>query len=400
MRSNWTKITVSELVANGEAEIKTGPFGTQLHASDYVEDGTPVLNAGNIGFGDIRINKLDYISDETVKRLSSHLLQPEDIVFGRKGTVERHAFIRDRHTNWFQGTDCLRLRLKSPSIEPRFVSYYFLTDYHKQWIKNQSSHGATMTSLNQAIIGRITFDLPPLPTQRRIADILSAYDDLIENNTRRIRILEGMAQAVYAETLRATSVRGKSLPEGWEEKRLGDIAQDIRRNVHPNDIDPEIPYFGLEHLPRKSIALSEWGKAGDVQSTKLAFKKGEILFGKIRPYFHKVGVAPLNGVASSDTIIIAPKSPEYFGIVLGCVFSEEFVNHATQTSQGTKMPRANWDVLVKYPVLIPPKKLLEQFNSTTKDFVELIQNLLFRNRNLRQTRDLLLPRLVSGEIVV
>ncbi len=196
------------------------------------------------------------------------------------------------------------------------------------------------------------------------------------------------------------SVQGKSLPEGWKAKTLGDIAQDIRRNVHPNDIDPETPYFGLEHLPRKSIALSEWGKVGDVQSTKLAFKKGEILFGKIRPYFHKVGVAPLDGVASSDTIIIAPKSPEYFGLVLGCVFSEAFVNHATQTSQGTKMPRANWKVLVKYPVLIPPKLLLEQFNQITQDIVEFIHNLLFRNRNLRQTRDLLLPRLVSGEIDV
>jgi type I restriction enzyme S subunit len=287
----------------------------------------------------------------------------------------------------------IALNVDQNRIDKKFL-YYRLSSNSLRELRT----GAAQPQIIIADLLKYKVNVPPLPHQRRIADILSAYDDLIENNTRRIRILEQMAKAVYQEWF--GKVDKESLPKGWEEKTLGDIAQDIRRNVHPNDIDSETPYFGLEHLPRKSIALSEWGKAGDVQSTKLAFKKGEILFGKIRPYFHKVGVAPLDGVASSDTIIITPKSPEYFGLVLGCVFSEEFVNHATQTSQGTKMPRANWDVLVKYPVLVPPKKLLEQFNNTTKDFVELIQNLLFRNRNLRQTRDLLLPRLVSGEIEV
>jgi type I restriction enzyme, S subunit len=260
------------------------------------------------------------------------------------------------------------------------------------------------------------FDLPPLPTQRRIASILSAYDDLIENNTRRIKILEQMAQAIYREwfvefrapgvklrkaTPEEQKVTGKDrFPVGWKLKQLGEIAQEVRRGVQPDQIDPETPYFGLEHLPRKSIALSEWGTARQVQSTKLAFKKGEILFGKIRPYFHKVGVAPVDGVCSTDTLVIVPKSAEYFALTLACVSSEDFVTQATQTSQGTKMPRANWDVLTKYPVPIPPQPLLEQFNSLLQDSVDLIINMVYRNRNLRQTRDLLLPRLVGEEIIV
>lgn len=124
------------------------------------------------------------------------------------------------------------------------------------------------------------------------------------------------------------------------------------------------------------------------------------MFGKIRPYFHKVGVAPLDGVSSTDAIVIVPKEPEYFGITLSYVSSEDFVNHATQTSQGTKMPRANWDVLVKYPIHIPPKDILTKHNEFIRDIVDMIQNLLFANRNLRRTRDLLLPRLVSGEVAV
>jgi type I restriction enzyme S subunit len=213
-------------------------------------------------------------------------------------------------------------------------------------------------------------EVPSLPTQRKIAAILSAYDDLIENNTRRIKILEEMAQALYSEWFvkfrfpghekvrMADSPQGR-IPVGWEVKRLGDVAQEIRQSVMPDQIDPETPYFGLEHLPRKSIALSDWGNAKEIKSIKLAFKKGDILFGKIRPYFHKVGIAPVDGVCSSDTIVISPRTNEYFPIVLACVSSEEFVKHATQTSKGTKMPRADWGVLKNYPVLMPPSPLLQ-----------------------------------------
>ncbi len=93
MTGEWRSTTIQEFVDRGEAELKTGPFGTQLHASDYVEQGTPVINVRNIGFGIIVPEKLEYISDETVNRLASHLLKADDIVFGRKGAVERHAFM-------------------------------------------------------------------------------------------------------------------------------------------------------------------------------------------------------------------------------------------------------------------------------------------------------------------
>lgn len=101
--------TIQDLQDKGEAELKTGSFGTQLHARDYVKEGTPVINVRNIGFGDIREEKLEFISEETVQRLASHLLEPGDIVFGRKGAVERHVFIQSKQAKWFQGSDCLRL---------------------------------------------------------------------------------------------------------------------------------------------------------------------------------------------------------------------------------------------------------------------------------------------------
>ena len=252
---------------------------------------------------------------------------------------------------------------------------------------------------------------PPMPIQSKIAAILSAYDDLIENNTRRIKILEDMAQTLYQEWFVHFRFPGHEnvpmvesplgpIPQGWKVGELGDLAESIRRNVKPRDVKQETPYFGLEHLPRKSIALSNWDSVASINSAKLRFKKGEILFGKIRPYFHKVGVAPLNGICSSDTIVIHPKINEYFAITLSYVSSEHFIKYATTTSQGSKMPRADWKVLVKYPVIVPPDQITQRFNTFTCEVIDKIHNLIFQNANLRQTRDLLLPKLISGEIDV
>ena len=134
--AEYSRIPVGELVASGEAELKTGPFGTQLKASDYTENGTPVINVRNIGFGGIKVDKLEFISPATRDRLSSHVLKNEDIVFGRKGAVERHVFIRQEQNGWFQGSDCLRLRFASKRVEPLFASYYFLTADHQRWMMN------------------------------------------------------------------------------------------------------------------------------------------------------------------------------------------------------------------------------------------------------------------------
>lgn len=394
--------------ANGT--IRTGPFGSQLHESDYVADGIPVVMPKNIIEGNVSISDIAMIRTEDANRLSQHRLKTGDIVYGRRGDIGRRAFVSERENGWLCGTGCLRISLGKSSLDSKFLYYYLGQSRVIGWIYNQAV-GATMPNLNTKILRSIPITYPPLPTQRKIASVLSAYDDLIENNTRRIQILEEMAQAIYREWFvnfrfpghekvgMVDSPLGK-MPEGWEIKALGEIAEQVRRNVKPEQFDPETPYVGLEHIPRRSIALADWDSVEEVQSSKLAFRKGEILFGKIRPYFHKVAVAPIDGLCSSDTIAISPMISEHFSSVLCTVSSDEFVDHATQTSQGTKMPRADWNVLVKYPVIIPQQEILRQFSELVEDIVGQIQNHTFRNRNLRDTRDLLLPKLISGEVDV
>jgi type I restriction enzyme S subunit len=246
------------------------------------------------------------------------------------------------------------------------------------------------------------------PEQERIAHILSAYDDLIENNRRRMVLLEEVARQLYREWFVRLRFPGDEhsrmttgVPKGWERKRLGDLCKEIRESMLPEALELDTPYIGLEHMPRRSISLSEWGKAEQVTSSKHRFRADEILFGKIRPYFHKVGIAFVDGIASSDVIVIRPLEDKLRGLVLLAVSSDDFVAVTAQTmKEGSKMPRADWKQMQQYSVLMPPDGLLTNFENVIQPLVDQLKTLSFANQKLRAARDLLLPRLMNGDFGV
>lgn len=159
--NGWRRTTLQEFVAAGAVQLQTGPFGTQLKASDYVEDGTPVVNVRNIGMGTIRVDKLEYVDEITVGRLSAHVLRQGDIVFARKGAVERHVLVDVSQDGWLQGSDCIRLRSTSQVVPALLLSFALREPAHQEWILTQCSNKATMPSLNQDVIGRIPILLSP-----------------------------------------------------------------------------------------------------------------------------------------------------------------------------------------------------------------------------------------------
>lgn len=297
------------------------------------------------------------------------------------------------------------VNVKSTEIDSRFLFYLFNSSVVRSQIKG-SATGATVKHTAPERIYKVEAEIPDLPTQRKIAGILSAYDDLIENNQRRIKILEEMAQSLYREwfvhfrfpgheSARFTASPLGQIPEDWEVKKVGELADQMRRGVPKGELDGPVRYVGLEHIPRQSLALDAWEETTELGSNKLTFERGEVLFGKIRPYFHKVSVAPFDGICSADTIVIRAKKPEHRALVTACVFTEAFVAHATATSNGSKMPRTDWKVLKDYLHVLPPKDLLARFSALFGNAIEQQQNLISRNQTLRRTRDLLLPKLLS-----
>lgn len=291
---------------------------------------------------------------------------------------------------------------------------FVLTDYFFYWLKVHKelilayANGATFLEISKSEFKKIKIKLPPLPVQRRIAQVLGRYDALIENYAAQIRTLEAVAQNLYREWFVRHRINGgelpidekTKLPVGWEEKELGEIAADKRRIVKAKDLEADMPYVGLEHLSIKSIIIKNCGVAEDVDSDKLSFEKNDILFGKIRPYLHKVCLSHFAGVCSSDTIVIKPIIENALGFVMLTVFDEKFVEFADKISNGTKMPRAEWSVLKTYKIAVPPEDALKAFEKIVSPMFAKMENLQTQISNLRQMRDKLLPRLLSGKIAV
>jgi len=384
----------------------------RIFAADYVSEGVPFYRGKEITEkykGSLDVSTELFITEEKFSEIERKFGAPRkgDLLLTSVGTLgspyvvkpgERFYF-KDGNLTWFRHFQ---------ELDSKFLYYWLVSPQGKAELQ-KCTIGSSQSAFTIVLLKGMEIELPPLSTQRRIAGILSAYDELIENNQRRIRILEDMARSLYREWFvhfRYPSHESVPLvdsplgqiPHGWEVKKLGDIAEYMRRNIPKGKLDEPQSYVGLEHIPRRSLALDSWETTSELGSNKLAFKKGEILFGKIRPYFHKVSIAPFDGLCSADTIVIRARQPEHYAIVVGCVSSDEFVAHATATSNGSKMPRANWGVLEEHHITIPTLTVARQFSAVVKPDIQQMQTLIFKTANLCSTRDLLLPRLLSGQV--
>ena len=427
--SGFRQSPLAELCVAG-AGIQTGPFGSQLHKRDYVEIGTPIITVEHLLDNRIGRSNLPCVSETDRKRLGKYTLREGDIVFSRVGSVDRRSLVREAEDGWLFSGRCLRVRPDHNRLDPRYLSYFFGMPAFREHIR-AIAVGATMPSLNTSLLSEVAVVYPPLVEQRRIAEILGALDDKIELNRRMNETLEQMARALYKswfvdfDPVRAKMdgwwQRGESLPgmpadlfdlfpdrlvpselgeipDGWAFHPLKDIAVIRGSNVSPTAVDPETPYVGLDHIPRRSLALMEWATAGEVTSSKAVFHPGDVLFGKLRPYFHKVVVAPIGGIASTDAVVVKPADADWSAMVVCVLSSEDFVSYTDRTSTGTKMPRTSWPIMGEYEVCLPLQSLAREFNRVTHRLIARISSNVLESRQLASQRDTLLPRLISGDL--
>jgi type I restriction enzyme S subunit len=273
-------------------------------------------------------------------------------------------------------------------VDIDYLYFLFLSQSFNQHLRSTAT-GAKILHTAPTRIEDYRFAPPAVDAQKRVGRLLRTVDDFIDNNRRRIRMLD--------ETSRLAWSHWRSHAEGVT-KPLGTVVRLVRDQADPREIDGGTVYVGLEHIPRRSLSLQEHGVASEVVSAKTVFQKGDILFGKIRPYFHKVVPAPFVGVASNDAVVMRALDPDDEFASLMCVSSDAFVAEISQSANGAKMPRADWRVMASYPVPLGTPAQRRELNNLVKPQVELMQTLSRRNATLRKLRDLLLPKLLSGEI--
>ena len=417
---HWEFTTLGEICQRGGGNIQTGPFGSQLHASDYVPVGVPAIMPTNIGENRIVEDGIVRITEEDANRLGQHRLRAGDIVYSRRGDVEKRALIREREEGWFCGTGCLKVRLGSGVVDPLFASLFLGHPAIREWIVRHAV-GATMPNLNTAIMSAVPFALPPLAEQKAIAAVLGALDDKIELNRRMNATLEAMARALFQswfvdfDPVRAKLDGRKPIgldettaalfpahfdhksegvvPTGWLATTLGEVIEisDSKR----------IPLSGREREARQGKFPYHGAASVMDYVDDFLFDGIYALMGEDGSVINEDGTPVLQYVwgkfwVNNHAHVLRGKkgiSTEHLLLHLKGSNIAPFVNGAVQ-------PKLNQGNMNRIPFMLPSPEIGQAFAKTIEPLFAQIRANTDQSRTLATLRDTLLPKLLSGELSV
>lgn len=345
---------------------------------EYYEGGTiPWIKTMEIRDGYIYDSE-EKITESGLQNSSAKFVPKESVLIAMYGaTVGRVGYLKiDSTTN----QAACALVVNSEITNPKWLYYSILATRDSLIDK---ANGAAQQNISVSIVRNHQIKYVPLEEQERIAGILGSLDDKIEANTRLIQTMDS-----YKSTLFQAHICSES--EG-ETIKVSDVATLIRENIAASDIDESMNYVALEHIPRHSLYSHEWTNSEGVMSNKSGFKVGDILFGKLRPYFHKVSIAAVDGIASTDILVLLPK-PGFEVLAQSVLSSEDLIEYATQVSSGTRMPRASWKDIMNYEVTVKNVEILQE---SLSGFDAYSRALIHENKVLTETRDALIKRLID-----
>ncbi len=381
----WVEFRFDEIAIIVDCEHKTAPT---VEKGNFYSVRTTNISQGKIDFDNCnRVNEDVYL--QWIKRATP---ETDDIILSREAPVGEVGMIKYGYKVCL-GQRTVLVKLTSSEINNHYLLYYLVNPVNKNELVEMSG-GSVVAHLNIKDIRAYELKVHPLPEQKAIAEILSSLDDKIDLLRRQNKTLEQMAENLFRQWF------VEETGEDWEEGVLGDFAVNPTNSISPINIKADVNYIGLEHINRRNITLSQFGSGQDVTSNKYAFQVNDILFGKLRPYFHKVCFAPFDGICSTDILVIRPKEKHYFSYCLFSFFQDDVVEYANIGSGGTRMPRTNWEDISQYPMCIPDDSKIREFNDLVFPSIEKIKFNQTQIRTLESLRDTLLPKLMSGEIRV
>ncbi|HEV8485593.1 MAG TPA: restriction endonuclease subunit S [Blastocatellia bacterium] len=300
-----------------------------------------------------------------------------------------------------------------PRTDRRFVYYLFNSKPVRQQIR-ASATGAKVRHTAPSRIADVKVNVPPLSIQRRIAGILSTYEELIESNQRRIRILEEMTRALYQEWFvdfrfpgheRAKLVPSshRQIPAGWEARKLAEIAEVNRAQISARTAPEQLHYIDISSVsPGQIDSITTYSFADAPGRARRIVQHGDVLWSCVRPNRRSYALVidpEADTIASTGFAVLTAKSVP-FTFLYAATTTDEFVGYLTNNASGAAYPAVTAATFERAALLIPPPRLLDGFGLATIPMVEQIHALQRQCRNLRETRDLLLPKLLSAGSVI
>lgn len=409
--AEWLRCSVGDLCKAGLAELQTGPFGSQLHAHDYVDDGIPVVPTEAIRERKIDHRVLPKILRQKADELRRHWLLPDDILFARRGVqaTGHVGYVRNEEKDFVCGTGAIRLRIQKDNgrISPEYLSHLFAAPTSIEWFKYHAI-GATMPNLNEGIIKRFSLALPLLSEQLVISKFLSALDDKIDLNRRTNETLEAMARALFKDWFvdfgpTCAKAEGRSPylapelwdlfpaglndddePEGWKSSRFGDFAG--------------LAYGkALKAEDRRAGTFPVYGSNGQVgwHDEALIRGPGVVVGRKGNPGTSQYVCTDFFCI--DTTFYVVPRHSAWSPVFLWLL-----IDHLglPALSADSAVPGLNREIAHGAQCVMPSEELAQAFGEIAAPLMALIYQNEEESCTLAKTRDLLLPRLMSGEIRV
>lgn len=372
--TEWKKYRLGDI-----AEVQTGPFGSQLHMSDYKEIGTPIITVEHLGENKIVHSNLPLVGIEDKQRLIKYTLKEGDIVFSRVGSVDRRAYISKAEDGWMFSGRCLRVRADQKNVNPKFLSFYFGQESFKETIR-RFAVGATMPSINTTLLCGVDISIPELKYQNAIAEVLSSLDDKIDLLHLQNKTLEQLAETLFRQWF------VEEAEEGCEEVTFGDLVTPKKgKNITKSQaIEGEYPVVagGLEP--------SCYHNEANTKSPVITVSSSGANAGFVRLYYTQVW--------SSDSCYIDETVTPY--VYFSYVFLREKQRQLTDKQEGSAQPHIYPIHIMELDMLNYPKELIEKFEKEATPIFQRIKSNTHQIRTLTQLRDTLLPKLMSGEVRV
>lgn len=396
-RDDWQQTTIRALVAGGVLDRPMDGNHGELHPkkSDFVAVGIPFIMASDLVDGRVDTQNCAFISKEMARSLRKGFARAGDVLISHKATMGRTAIIGEIDTDYVMLTPQVTYyRVTDTSkLEPRFLKYYFDSREFQTLFGAWGNQGSTRSYLGIGAQLDLPAVVPPIGVQRAIASILGALDDKIELNRRMNETLEGLARALFDD----------AFGDGDLDAALGDLASIERHGVDPQDHSDEwFDHYSLPAFDEGACPALELGT--DIKSNKFVLAPGCVLLSKLNPSIPRVWFPRLSetrrSIASTEFLVLRPtmaSSAEYLNCLLRTdAIREHLIARASGTSNSHQ--RVKPDDLLSTPVHRPTQVRLAWFNDLARPLFERVSANLGEASTLADTRDALLPKLLSGEL--
>ena len=334
------------------------------------------------------------ITEEGLKSCSTQLLPKGTVLFSSRAPIGYIAIAENEV--------CTNQGFKSviPNDNTDSLFLYYLLKFNKNAIESMGS-GTTFKEVSGNTMKNIAVRVPSdIKVQKQIARMIGSIDDKIELNSRINNNLEQQVRSLFKSWFLDFKPFGYTKPSDWKYGKLKDILKLKRQSIKAG-ADVTLPYLPIDIIPIRTFALTELKPNSEAKSSLITFDKDDIVIGAMRVYFHRVVLAPCDGITRTTCFILSPYHKEFLSFALLYCDQDSSIDYAQSTSKGSSMPYAIWEGgLGDMKIVIPPFEIVQSFNKLVLPMLRQIQNSYFENKSLKELRDALLPKLISGELDV